>query len=77
MRYDSVTIKEATLRKLRHLIDDGDLVTARDIISQALDPVRTAQLRLCQREAYRRYRSGRWTYDQYREAYDYIRDNLW
>lgn len=77
MKRERVTIKEATLRKLKRLIEDGDSVTAREIIGQVLDPARTMQLRLCQKEAYRRYKVGRWSYDQYRDIYDDIEGHLW
>lgn len=66
-----VTIKRATLEEIAHLLDDGDSPAAREVVREALDDFRQAELQRCKDEAYRRFRKGKISYEGYRELWEY------
>ena len=77
MRTERVTIRLSTLRKLEQLIRTGDAVTAIEILQQARNTARTAQLQACKDEAYRRFKRGVCSYERYRELWEYADSFLW
>ena len=77
MRAERVTIKRATLWKLKDLLAVGDSVAALEIVDQLLDTARTLELQRCKDLVYRSFKAGEIDHETFRRRWDMIDQNLW